>query len=304
MDSGNDRATLAAFFVGAALAGANAVAVRFSNRELDPLWGAAFRFALAAVIFIGLAAALRLALPRGRAFWGGVLWGVVQFAATFALMYYAFVELHAGFGQIILALVPLLTVLLAVLQGQERLHLAALAGAVLAVGGVALMSSASLHGSVPFLSVLAGLGGAFCFAEAAVLVRVLPPVHPITMNAVGMVAGTAVLFLGALVTGETLELPQGAATWTAVLSLVTFGSVAVFLLYVYVLRRWAASRAAYAFLFSPIVSLALSAWLDDEPVTVGLVIGGVLVLVGVYVGALRPSVSVPRPPEGVQETAS
>ena len=302
MVAGNDRATLVAFFVGAALAGANAVGVRFSNRELDPLWGACLRFALAAIIFLVLAAALRLALPRGRAFWGAVLWGTIQFGATFALMYYAFVELQAGFGQIILALVPLLTVLLAVLQGQERLHLAALGGAVLAVVGVAVMSSASLHGSVPLLSVLAGLGGALCFAQAAVLVRLLPPVHPITMNAVGMVAGTGVLFVGALAAGETFELPRGAATWTALVYLVTLGSVAVFLLYVFVLRRWAASRAAYAFLFSPIVSLALSAWLDDEPVTAGLVLGGFLVLGGVYVGALRPSVSVPSPPEDAPET--
>jgi drug/metabolite transporter (DMT)-like permease len=290
----DDRATLAAFFLGAALAGVNAVGVRFSNRELDPLWGACLRFALAAALLLGLAAGLRVALPRGRPFWGAVLFGVVQFGATFALMYYAFIELHAGFGQIILALVPLLTVLLAVLQGQERLHLVALGGAVLAVVGVALMSSASLHGSVPLLSVLAGLGGAVCFAEAAVLVRLLPPVHPIAMNAVGMVAGTVVLFLGSLAVGETFELPQGAATWTALVYLVTFGSVAVFLLYVFVLRRWAASRAAYSFLFSPIVSLALSAWLDDEPVTAGLILGGLLVLGGVYIGALRPSVSAPR----------
>jgi drug/metabolite transporter (DMT)-like permease len=304
MDGGTDRATLAAFLVGAVLAGLNAVGVRFSNRELDPLWGAALRFALAAVIFIVLAAALRLALPRGRAFWGAVLWGSVQIGATFALMYYAFVELHAGFGQIILALVPLLTVLLAVLQGQERLHLAALAGAVLAVVGVALMSSASLHGSVPVLSVLAGIGGAICFAEAAVLVRRLPPVHPITMNAIGMVAGTVILFVGALAAGETFALPDAAATWTALIYLVTLGSVGVFLLYVFVLRRWAASRAAYAFLLSPIVSLGLSAWLDDESVTAGLVLGGALVLGGVYIGALRPSFSASRPPVEARKPAS
>jgi drug/metabolite transporter (DMT)-like permease len=303
----DDRATLAAFFLGAALAGVNAVGVRFSNRELDPLWGACLRFALAAALLLGLAAGLRVALPRGRPFWGAVLFGVVQFGATFALMYYAFIELHAGFGQIILALVPLLTVLLAVLQGQEHLHLAALAGAVCAAFGVALMSSTSLPDSAPLLSIAAGLGGALCFAQAAVLVRRLPPVHPIAMNAVGMTAGAAVLLAGALATGETFELPQDAVTWTALVYLVTLGSVGVFLLYVFVLRRWAASRAAYAFLFSPIVSLGLSAWVDDEPVSAGLVLGGFLVLGGVYVGALRSPVSaaVPRPeaPEARRDLA-
>jgi drug/metabolite transporter (DMT)-like permease len=283
----NDRVTVAAFLVGAALAGGNAVAVRFSNRGLDPLWGAGLRFALAAAIFLGVVLVLGLSLPRGRALAGAVLWGLIQFAATFALMYYAFIELHAGFGQILLALVPLLTALLAAAQGEERLRLLSLVGALMAVVGVTIMTSASLEESVPILSVLAGLGGAVCFAESAVLVRVLPPVHPVTMNAVGMSAGAGALLLGAALIGESFVLPDDASTWAALVYLVTLGSVGVFLLYVFVLGRWTASRVAYSFLLSPIVSILLSAWLDDEPVGWGLVLGGLLVLGGVYIGALR-----------------
>jgi drug/metabolite transporter (DMT)-like permease len=283
----DDRVTLAAFLAGAALAGGNAVAVRFSNRGLDPLWGAGLRFALAAAIFLGLVLVLRLSFPRGRALAGAILWGLIQFAATFALMYYAFVELHAGFGQILLALVPLLTVLLASAQGEESLRLQSLVGAVMAVVGVAIMTSASLDTSLPLLSVLAGLGGAVCFAESAVLVRLLPPVHPVTMNAVGMTAGAAALLVGAAVIGESFVLPDDASTWAAVVYLVTLGSVGVFLLYLFVLGRWTASRVSYSFLLSPFVSILLSVWLDDEPVGWGLVVGGVLVLSGVYVGALR-----------------
>jgi drug/metabolite transporter (DMT)-like permease len=71
--------------------------------------------------------------------------------------------------------------------------------------------------------------------------------------------------------------------------LVVIGSVVVFLLYVVVLRYWAASRASYGFVIIPFVSLVLSASLDNELVGVGLVVGGLLVLAGVYVGALRPA---------------
>ena len=39
----------------------------------------------------------------------------------------------------------------------------------------------------------------------------------------------------------------------------------------------------------PFVTVLLTAWLDNEPLTVGLVLGGLLVLAGVYVGALRPA---------------
>ena len=66
------------------------------------------------------------------------------------------------------------------------------------------------------------------------------------------------------------------------------GSVG-FLLYLVVLRYWAASRASYGFVIMPFVTVLLSAWLDSEPVGVGLVLGGLLVLAGVYVGALRPA---------------
>jgi drug/metabolite transporter (DMT)-like permease len=43
----------------------------------------------------------------------------------------------------------------------------------------------------------------------------------------------------------------------------------------------------------PFVTVLLSAWLDQEPLGVGLLLGGLLVLAGVYVGALRPTPSLP-----------
>jgi drug/metabolite transporter (DMT)-like permease len=54
-----------------------------------------------------------------------------------------------------------------------------------------------------------------------------------------------------------------------------------------VLRQWVASRAAFAFVVIPVVTVLLSARLDNEPVRAGLVLGGLLVVAGVYVGALR-----------------
>ena len=77
-------------------------------------------------------------------------------------------------------------------------------------------------------------------------------------------------------------------TWAAVGYLVVVGSVVVFVLYLVVLRYWAASRAAYAFVLIPFVTVVLSAWLDNEPLGPGLLLGGLLVLAGVYVGACVP----------------
>jgi drug/metabolite transporter (DMT)-like permease len=289
VNAAGDRVALAAFLVSTLLAGGNAVGIRFSNRELEPLWGAGLRFSLSAAVLLTVAAALRLALPRGRALVGAVLFGALNIGGAFALAYFALVRLHAGFGQTLLALVPLATLLLAVLQRQERFQVSALGGALVALAGIAVMSGATVRDSAPALSILAAVGSAVCFAQAAVVVRRFPRVHPVAMNALGMTVGAVLLLAAAALRGESLALPERAATWAAVAYLVVFGSVVTFVLYVLVLRYWPASRAAYLFVLVPFVTVALSVWLDDEPVGPGLVLGGVLVLAGVYVGALRPS---------------
>jgi drug/metabolite transporter (DMT)-like permease len=282
-----------AFLTYAVLAGGNAVGVRFSNRELAPLWGAGLRFALAAALLVTVMLVLRLAFPWGRALIGSLLYGLFNFAGSFGLTYYGLVQVHAGLGQILLAIVPLATLLLAVFWRQERLRAASVVGTLLALTGVAAISYSPLQQSVPLLSVLAVVGGAICFAQALVLVRRFPPVHPVTMNAVGMTVGAVLLIAAALLADEPIVLPQRPETWAAMAYLVVIGSVVVFLLYLVVLRYWAASRASYGFVIIPFVTLLLSAWLDNERVGVGLALGGLLILGGVYVGALRPGRSTP-----------
>jgi drug/metabolite transporter (DMT)-like permease len=120
----------------ALLAGGNAVAIRFSNRELAPLWGAGLRFSLAAALLVVAMTMLRLELPRGRALTGALLYGMVNFGAGFALAYYALLRLHAGLAQTLLALVPLATLLLAVAWRQERLRVAAVVGTLLALAAL------------------------------------------------------------------------------------------------------------------------------------------------------------------------
>jgi drug/metabolite transporter (DMT)-like permease len=194
--SHGERVAFTAFVTYTVLAGGNAVGIRFSNRELAPLWGAGLRFALAAALFLTVMLVLRLRFPRGRALVGSLLYGLLNFAGSFGLIYYGLVHVHAGLGQILLALVPLAT----------------------------------------------GIG-----------------------------------------------LPHRPETWAAMAYLVVIGSVVVFLPYLIVLRYWAASRASDGFVIIPFITLVLSAWLDNEPVGLGLALGGLLVLAGVYVGALRPA---------------
>jgi drug/metabolite transporter (DMT)-like permease len=285
----SDRLALMAFAGYSILGGGNAVGVRFSNQELDPFWGATLRFGLAALLMLVVMFATGHRLPTGRALLGASLYGLLAFGGAFAFAFYALVELEAGFGQILLSVVPLVTLLLAVLQRLERLRRSAVVGALLAVTGVVLMSGLTLEGPVPLLAIGAAFGAAICFAQASIVVKRFPPVHPIVENAVGMTVGAIFLAALTLVSGDQVVLPERSDTWLAVVYMVVIGSGVVFTLYVVVLEHWDASRASYGFVIVPIVTVLVSAWLLDEQLGYGLIGGGALVLAGVYFGALRPS---------------
>jgi len=281
------RLVILAFATETLLAGANGVAIRFSNRELAPLWGAGLRFALAGILVVIIMLVLRQPLPRGRTLLGAMLFGLLQFAGAFGFFYLALVQIQAGLGQTLLALVPLATLLLAVVQGQERLRGIAVLGTLLGLAGIGLIFFDPQRQSIPLLALLAVLASVLCFAQALVLVRRMPPIHPVSMNAVGMVTGAFVLLILSTLIGEPKELPSQSETWVALVYVIVLGSVVVFLLHVYVAQHWSASRASYVMVVIPLVTITLSAWLDQEPVTGSLLLGAALVLSGVYIGALR-----------------
>jgi drug/metabolite transporter (DMT)-like permease len=289
MNGDQGRGTLVAFLVGSVLSSGNPIAVKFSNVELDPLWGATLRFTLAAALMLVVMRALGLRFPRGRALLGAVLYGVFNFGLAFACLFYALVELGAGFLQILLAVIPLITLLLVVVQRLERLRVSAVAGAVIAFVGVLLMSQIALDASISIGTILVAMAAAFCLAEGAVLVRVFPPEHSVSLNAVGMTVGAAVLFVGSLLAGNEMVLPRLPETWLAMAYMVVIGSGIVFILWVFVLKRWDASRAAYNFVLLPPITLVFSNLITGEEVGVELILGGVVILVGVYIGALRPA---------------
>ena len=289
----SDPATLAAFVALVTIAGGSAPAIRYvscQSCELDPFWGAALRFGAASVLFAAIALAMRIERPRGAALLGGVLYGGLQFGAGFGLIYWGFVRSPAGLGQVLIACAPLLTFILAIAHRQERFTWDGLAGALLAVGGIAVVFGNALDVGVPATSMLAILGGALCWAEALVVVKRFPPVHPAAMNAIAMGIGAVVLLALTAIFNEEYVIPEEASTWAAQAYLVLAGSIGVFWLYVFVLRRWTASAASYQLVLIPLVTVPVSAWLQNEEITLSFAFGSLLVMIGTYIGALRRAV--------------
>jgi len=288
MDNRPARLTLAAFVISTIMGGGNAIAVRFSNVELPPFFGAAVRFAIASLLLFLVVFYRRLPLPRGRALVGVLIFGSLQFGINYALMYWSLLEVPAGMFQVILALVPLLTFFFAIIHRQETFQWKVMLGGLLATIGIVIVFRNQLSANVPLLSLLAIVVASACSAEAIVLFKTFPKAHPITTNAVAMGWGAFILSSSSFLFRETPMLPSLSATWLCVGYLILFGSVGTFVLALYVLSHWTASAGSYQLVLMPIVTILLASWIAHEELTFTLLIGGVFVLIGVYVGALMP----------------
>jgi drug/metabolite transporter (DMT)-like permease len=280
------RSVLIAFVFAVLFAGNNAIAVHYSNAELPPFFGGAIRLTVASLILFILVMVLRLPLPRGRGLVGAILFGVVGAGLNFALLYYALEHIQPGLSMVLLALVPLLTFAFACLHRLEVFRWKALLGSILAVFGIGVIVWNQLSAHVPLMPMLAVVGAAACFAESNIIIKSFPQSHPITTNAIALATGSTLLFGLSVLWRETPAVPTLAATWEALIYLVIFGSVATFVLFVYVTKNWTASASSYQFVLVPIVTITVSALLTHEPVTPALLVGGVLVLFGVYIGVI------------------
>jgi drug/metabolite transporter (DMT)-like permease len=273
------------------IGGSNFVAVRFSNAELAPFWGAALRFLPAGALLLAAMAIWRIPIPRGVSLRGAAIYGALNFGAGYALGYYALVDAPAGAAAVILATVPLFTIVLVALHGQEAFSVRGLIGGLIALTGIGLVFREQLSASVPLVSLLAMLASAVVTAESGVVAKGMPRMHPIATNAVGMLVGGLLLLLLAVIAGEQRSLPRTPETWAVLVYLCVIGSIGLFGLFLAMLRRWTASASSYALVAMPLVAIALGAVVRGEAITPIFIVGGALVAVGVYVGALSGSPS-------------
>ena len=299
MEEANPRAgglVLTLFATAVTIGGANFLAVRFSNRDLDPFWGAGLRFTLAATLFVIIALVLRLPWPRGRQLGLNMVYGLFSFALFYALMYWALLQVTAGVATVVLAIVPLVTSLLAAMQRLERLSIRALIGSLLALAGIAWTAVAPGEVVLPITALLAMVAAAVCVGQGVIVSKKLSGNHPAMTNAVALSTGSLALLAFSALSGEVWVLPsQPEAVWSLVY-LVTIGSVGLFILALLVVRQWTASATSYMFVLFPVVTMLLGAGLADEPVTIHGAVGALLVMAGVWFGVLSPAArGVPAP---------
>ena len=232
----------------------------------------------------------RIPLPQRRDTIFLLLTGFFSLGVSFGLLYWGLVEVQASLGSVIIALGPLLTFFFAVLHRLEVFSWRSLLGGIVALVGIAIAARAQLGGEIPFWSIAALIAGSAIGSEGNVMLKIFSPKSdPVATNALSITAGLVFLLLCVFIVGEPRNLPVLPATWMAMGYLVIPGTLLMFYLYIWVLTRWSASATSYIIMLFPIVATIASAVLTGETITPTFLLGGALVLVGVWIGALMPS---------------
>ncbi len=284
-----DRRVLIAFMLFVLVGGGASVAIRISYAELAPFWAAASRFTLAALAFWAIVLIQKIPMPKGRALLGAIIFGTLTVGLAFLLIGWGLVATPASLYQILMALVPLLTLFLSALHGVEGITRRGLFGSFLAVLGIAFTVGGASAADISLPHIAAIIIAAIFVAEGGVLIKTFPPNPPIMTNAIGMTVGAIILGSASLSRGEEWIIPTQINTWVAFLYLVIFVTILAFVLYMFVLGNWTASGTSYGFVLVPLITIVVASALAGERITVNFLIGAGLVLAGVLVGALLPS---------------
>jgi drug/metabolite transporter (DMT)-like permease len=269
-----------AFATCAAIWGSTFLVISIGNDTVPPMWAATIRLVLASVLLTALALVTGQGLPRGAAFRAAAGFGFLNFGISFVLLYWGETIVPSGLSAVVYGTVPLSTALFARAFGLEALRPLKLLGALVALGGVAVLFSSQLRAGAPALPLLAIFGAATSASLSGVVLKRGPRQPPLGVNAVGAWAGLPVCLAASWLTGEPHALPRGAEGWLPILYLTVVGSFGAFVVYAWLVNRWKLTRISFIAVIVPIVALILGAVFRGERLGAGALLGTLLVFGG------------------------
>lgn len=266
--------------------GATLVASRYAVEQTGPATLTLLRYALGLAVLLAPA----LLAPRTRFaprdLLAIVLLGIGQFALLVALLNIGLQYTTAARAALVFASMPLLTLLLAALIGQEKLSGAKGLGVMLTLIGVGLALGETLAAPTgdgnDWLGALAVLGSAVTGAICSVLYRPYLARYPVVrVGALAMAAAILSLLLPAW--WEQGITPLTEIDMTAALAVLFIGlsSGVFFFLWLWALRHAPASRVAVFLALSPPTAALLGVLLLDEPLTLSLLAGLAAIVAGI-----------------------
>ena len=267
----------------------NIIAGKEALRRFDSLALAQLRVLGSAIIFtIAFLATGRFRCLRlSRRDWGFLLaigaTGIALNQLTFIGGMARTSVAHTG---LIVALGPVLVLVIAVLIGLESLTASKLLGMLVAFSGVGILTldKAGQGRGGHWLGDLLMLASITVFAVYTILMKeVANKFDPLTLNTLAFgLGGIMMLPFCSRAVAMTNWASIDSSAWEGLAFLVVFGSVISYSLFAYVMTELAASRVAAFNYLQPVIASALGIWVLAERLTPKVLVGGALILAGVY----------------------
>ena len=268
---------------------ANIIAGKVVLRSISPFALAQFRVTVSAVIFLLIYVLVR-GLPRLRATPREL--GYLAVTALFGITLNQLLFIggigrtsaaHAG---LIVALAPVMVLILSCAMRLEPLTWLKVAGTAVSFVGVAILTTGKASGgaATTWLGDAILLAGSGVFAYYTILVKeVADKYDTLTLNTIIFVIGSLWMFpLHGWSAFQTDWRALPAQAWWGIAFIILFGTLTAYLAYAFALTELTASRVAAFSYLQPVIAAALGLWLLAEKVTLPVIIGGGLILLGVY----------------------
>jgi drug/metabolite transporter (DMT)-like permease len=198
----------------------------------------------------------------------------------------------SGLAALLVATVPLWLLGIDAGLNHARIGLAQLAGLLLGLAGVALLSGLGDSHGISVAGVIIILAAAAAWALGTIMAsRVTIPSSPALASGMELITGGAALLVLAATAGELGSLHLGqvsARSWLALGYLTVFGSIVAFSAYGIAVRSLpTATVATYAYV-NPVIAVLLGSLILNERLTPATIAGGALI-VGAVVLVVRRS---------------
>ena len=258
--------------------------IRIAVSAVDPLVVAGSRTLLGALLLLPIAWH-RKVLLAGFAKWQWLLaYTLLEINIPWLLLGHAETRLNSSTAGLLLAVVPLFAALIVTRLGHESLEPRRLLGLGIGFAGVALLVGMDIHFS-DLPAVAATMVVALCYAIGPIVVdRKLKDVPAIGVVTASLIVATLLYApFAPMVWPE--QIPASAA-WSVV-GLGVLCTATAFLVFFALIAEAGPARATVITYVNPAVAIVLGAVVLSEPLTLGMVIGFPLVIVGSVLGTSR-----------------
>lgn len=219
--------------------------------------------------------------------------GGISIFTGLSLMYIASKWIPSGWIAVVFGLSPLMTGLFSIIvEPEDRFTTQKVIGLLLGLIGLLFVfrtglsfDQDALKGvSLVFISVIIS-------SASSVLIRHLG--HNVSLSGLQTTVGSLAIALPLFIVATLMFEPVSSISFTKkeILSIIFLGIIGTgvgFTLYYYLLRKIPASKVALVALITPITSLLVGNWFNNEEIVASIWIGGILVCLGLLLYQYRP----------------